>query len=183
MAFDRDQIRKRAAELAAKGVYLDTSSWKYEGWYGQLYTPARYEYRGKVAKTRFERDCLSEYAEVFKTVCVDAAYYTFPSLKYRLGSVPWAASEGLAVWDRDAQQRFLLKPGRKYEDAVKQFQPYDKVIEAYPGARAAAWALIVEGVTVRQHRRTFIYINNRLEGNAIAMIQAMAARLPELLPN
>jgi hypothetical protein len=30
-------------------------------------------YRGKVAKTRFERECLSEYAEVFKTVCVDAA--------------------------------------------------------------------------------------------------------------
>jgi DNA-directed DNA polymerase III PolC len=34
---------------------------KYEGWFGQLYTPTRYEYRGKVAKTRFERECLSEY--------------------------------------------------------------------------------------------------------------------------
>jgi len=82
MAFDRDQMKKRAAALAASGVFIGTSSWKYEGWFGQLYTPARYEYRGKVAKTRFERDCLHEYAEVFKTVSVDAAYYTFPSPEY-----------------------------------------------------------------------------------------------------
>ena len=75
MAFDREAIKQRTAELAAKGVFIGTSSWKYEGWFGQLYTPTRYEYRGKVAKTRFERDCLNEYAEVFKTVCVDAAYY------------------------------------------------------------------------------------------------------------
>jgi hypothetical protein len=48
--------RKKAAALAAKGVYVGTSSWKYEGWFGHLYTPARYEYRGKVAKTRFEKN-------------------------------------------------------------------------------------------------------------------------------
>jgi uncharacterized protein YecE (DUF72 family) len=78
MAFDREQMKKKAAALAAKGVFIGTSSWKYEGWFGQLYTLTRYEYRGKVAKTRFERDCLSEYAEAFKTVCVDAAYYMFP---------------------------------------------------------------------------------------------------------
>src|ERR1700675_4100687 len=85
MAFDREQMKKNAAALAAKGVFIGTSSWKYEGWLGQLYTPARYEYRGKVAKTRFERNCLSEYAEVFKTVCVDAAYYTFPTENYLEG--------------------------------------------------------------------------------------------------
>src|SRR5712664_678474 len=82
MAFDREQMKVKAAELAAKGVFIGTSSWKYEGWFGQLYTPTRYEYRGKVAKTRFQRECLAEYAEVFKTVCVDAAYYTFPSQRY-----------------------------------------------------------------------------------------------------
>src|SRR6476646_3776336 len=47
-----------------------------------LYDESRYAYRGKFAKSRFERDCLSEYAEVFKTVCVDAAYYTFPRPDY-----------------------------------------------------------------------------------------------------
>jgi uncharacterized protein YecE (DUF72 family) len=87
MSLDREWLKARAAELAAKGVFVGTSSWKYEGWFGQLYTPTRYEYRGKVAKTRFERGCLEEYAEVFKTVCVDAAYYTFPSEKYLNGLV------------------------------------------------------------------------------------------------
>jgi uncharacterized protein YecE (DUF72 family) len=82
MSFDRERMRERAAGLAARGVYVGTSSWKYEGWLGQIYTPERYEYRGKVARSRFERDCLVEYAEVFKTVCVDAAYYTFPSEQY-----------------------------------------------------------------------------------------------------
>jgi uncharacterized protein YecE (DUF72 family) len=82
MAFDREQMKKKAADLAASGVYIGTSSWKYEGWMNQIYTPARYEYRGKVTKTRFERDCLSEYAEVFKTVSVDEAYYGFPRREY-----------------------------------------------------------------------------------------------------
>jgi uncharacterized protein YecE (DUF72 family) len=82
MSFDRDLMKVKAVELATKGVFTGTSSWKYEGWFGQLYTPTRYEYRGQVAKTRFERDCLSEYAEVFKTVCLDGAYYTFPSEKF-----------------------------------------------------------------------------------------------------
>ena len=52
-----------------------------------LYDRARYEYRGKFAEMRFKRDCLREYAEVFKTVCVDAAYYTFPSAQYLEGMV------------------------------------------------------------------------------------------------
>ncbi|MDE3100242.1 MAG: hypothetical protein KGJ88_12295 [Verrucomicrobiota bacterium] len=56
-------MKHAAAKLAAEGVFIGTSSWKYEGWLNQLYTPSRYEYRGKVAKTRFERDCLREYAE------------------------------------------------------------------------------------------------------------------------
>jgi hypothetical protein len=33
-----------------------------------IYDRARYEYRGKFAETRFKRDCLAEYDEVFKTV-------------------------------------------------------------------------------------------------------------------
>ena len=85
MPFNRDRAKQTAAALAGTGVFIGTSSWKYEGWFGQLYTPARYEYRGKVAIKRFERDCLAEYAEVFKTVCVDAAYYRFPPVEYLQG--------------------------------------------------------------------------------------------------
>lgn len=308
MPFEREKMKQTAAELAAKGIFVGTSSWKYDGWFGQLYTPARYEYRGKVAKTRFERDCLSEYAEVFKTVCVDAAYYTFPSDKYLAGLVEkvppdfqfgfkvtdeitvrkfpnldrfgiragkpnenflnadlfnrafltpceairqnvgvmmfefsrfhqsdyehgrdfvadldkffgalpkgwpyavemrnkhWLAPEYFACLSRhdithvfnswDAMppvseqmalegsrtnpqltaSRFLLKPGRKYEDAVNVFKPYDRVKEQNPEARAAGKALIAEGKEAAQRKKTFIYVNNRLEGNALETIAAM----------
>ena len=82
MTFSREQLAEQATNLAAQGVFIGTSSWKYPGWFGMLYNRDRYEYRGKFAQTRFNRDCLTEYAEVFKTVCVDAAYYNFPSQQY-----------------------------------------------------------------------------------------------------
>ena len=308
MSFDRERIQEHAASLAVQGVYLGTSSWKYEGWMGQLYHAERYEYRGKVAKTRFERDCLREYAEVFKTVCVDAAYYTFPSQQYLEGMVNQTPDDflfGLKVtdaitikkfpkldrfgeqagkpnenflnadlfakaflkpcesfrhaigllmfefsrfWPTDYEHgrdfitdldkflgqlpkgwpygvemrnrnwlkpeyfeclarhrvahvfnsweampavgeqmalpgsrtnpelvaaRFLLKPGRKYEQAVKAFEPYDSIKEENPEARVAARALIAEGKAAGPNRRTFVYVNNRLEGNAISTIAAM----------
>jgi glycerate-2-kinase len=69
--------------------------------------------------------------------------------------------------------RFLLKPGRKYEQAVKAFEPYDSIKEENPEARAAGRALIEKGKAAGPKSRTFIYVNNRLEGNAIATIAAM----------
>ena len=68
--------------------------------------------------------------------------------------------------------RFLLKPGRKYQEAVALFSPYDRVRELNPEARAAGAKLIQEGITGRE-RKTFIYVNNRLEGNALLTIEAM----------
>jgi uncharacterized protein YecE (DUF72 family) len=82
MAFNRDELKSALADLAKRGIYLGTSSWKYPGWLGVLYDHDRYLTRGKFARTRFERDCLAEYAEVFKTVCVDAGYYRFPEGRY-----------------------------------------------------------------------------------------------------
>jgi len=308
MAFDRETMKRRTAELAAKGVFIGTSSWKYEGWLRQLYTPDRYEYRGKVAKTRFQRECLTEYGEVFKTVCVDAVYYDFPRPEYLkglaeqvpddfqfgfkvtdaltikkfpkldrfglkagkpnqdylnaelfaaaflkpferirekvgvlmfefsrfwpsdyehgrdfvadlenfLGRLPkgwpyaiemrnkhwlrdeyfgclarhgvthvfnsWDAmppvSEQMALPDSRTKPelvaaRFLLKPGRKYEAAVKAFQPYDKTKEVNEEARKAGAGLIAEAEGHAPRRKTFIYVNNRLEGNALETIDAM----------
>jgi uncharacterized protein YecE (DUF72 family) len=307
VSFEREKIKENAALLASQGVFIGTSSWKYPGWRGQLYDTARYEWRGKFAKSRFEKNCLAEYAEVFKTVCVDAAYYTFPSVKYLQGlaaQVPADFQFGFKVTDeitlkkypnlprfghragqtnehflnaevfergflkpcesirshvgllmfefsrfyttdyehgRDfvsaldaflaklpkgwpygieirnkywmkpeyfdclarhsvthvfnswtemppvgeqmalsgsrtdpelVAARFLLKPGRKYEDAVKSFQPYDKTKEVNEEARKAGAALIQEGKKTAK-RKTYIFINNRLEGNALFTIMAM----------
>src|SRR6266478_4729658 len=69
--------------------------------------------------------------------------------------------------------RFLLKPGRKYEQAVKTFEPYDRIKEENPEARAAGKALIAEGQAAGPKRKTFIFVNNRLEGNALETIAAM----------
>lgn len=136
MAFDREQMKKRAAALAADGVYIGTSSWKYEGWLNQLYTPARYEYRGKVAKTRFERDCLSEYAEVFKTVCVDAAYYTFPRVEYLQGladQVPDDFKFGFKVTDAITIKNYPNQPrhGAKAGQANPDFLNADLFATAF----------------------------------------------------
>jgi uncharacterized protein YecE (DUF72 family) len=307
MAIDREFLKNSAATLAASGVFIGTSSWKYPGWRGQLYDGARYEWRGKFALSRFEKNCLAEYAEVFATVCVDAAYYSFPSVKYleglaaqtpagflfgfkvtdeitvrrfpnlprfgrragqpnehflkaavfergflepcqairpRVGLLifefsrfypadyehgrdfvsaldsflaqlppgwPYAVEMRNQHWLRQeyfdclarhrvahvynswtemppvteqmalsgsqtnpalVAARFLLKPGRKYEDAVKSFQPYDATKEVNAAAREAGAALIGAG-RKNPDGKTFIYVNNRLEGNALATIQAM----------
>lgn len=308
MEFSRERLKLDTAALAEQGVYVGTSSWKYAGWAGMLYDPARYEWRGKFAETRFNRNCLAEYGEVFKTVCVDAAYYTFPARKsleamaaqvpddFRfgfkvtdaitlkkfpnlerfgeragkpnqtflnaglfsamflepcqairskvgllmfefsrfhpsdyehgrdfvndldrfLGQLPagwpyavelrnrawlkpeyfdclarhgvahvfnsWEAmpsvSEQMALAGSRPNPnlvaaRFLLKPGRPYEEAVRTFAPYDAIKEPCPEARAAGRAVIAEGRAAAPQRKTFVFVNNRLEGNALKTIAAM----------
>jgi uncharacterized protein YecE (DUF72 family) len=307
MAFDRQQIKAAADALARHNIYIGTSSWKYAGWRGMLYDEGRYVYRGKVAESRFEKNCLSEYAGVFKTVCVDAAYYTFPSRKYLQGlsdqvpddfrfafkvtdeitvkhfpnlprfggragkpnenflnadlftraflepCEPFRSKIGVLMFEfsrfypRDYARgsefadvleaflarlprgwpyaveirnrnflhpeyfailarhnvahvfnswtdmpsvneqmamagirtapglcaaRFLLRPGRDYQEAVELFQPYTKTREAYAEAREAGAALMKESLK-ETRRGTYVYVNNRLEGNALETIAAM----------
>ncbi len=165
-----------------------------------IYDRARYEYRGKFAKTRFKRDCLAEYAEVFKTVCVDAAYYTFPSQQYLEGMVSQTREDflfGLKVTDAITIKKYPKldrfgeqagKPNENFLNAdlfVKAFlKPceavrasfgllIDSIKEEDPEARAAGRALIAEGQAAGPKRRTFVFVNNRLEGNAISTIAAM----------
>lgn len=306
---DAQALQPVLADLARSGVYVGTSSWKYAGWMGQLYTPARYEYRGKVAKSRFEKGCLSEYAEVFPSVCVDASYYRFPdpafleglaeqvgedfrlshkvtdtiTIKHfpkhrrhgefagknnprfldadlflqaflrplaphrektgiimfefsrffprdyehgrdfvedldrflaKLPTTEWdfgveirnpgflkdpyfetlarhhvahvynqwqrmpplADQLALASPDRavaPAAARLLLKCGRDYESAVDSFEPYDRIQEEQPEVRRAAAGLIASLLEKPKGRRSYLYVNNRLEGNALATIMGV----------
>lgn len=78
-AFDRDSLRDSLHTLAARQIYIGGSSWKYEGWLGQIYSRSRYQVRGRFSKKLFEETCLSEYASVFPTVCGDFAFYQFPT--------------------------------------------------------------------------------------------------------
>ncbi len=95
-------LREPLARLNAEGVSIGTSSWKYPGWCGQVYTEANYFTRSKFSEAKFERECLAEYGGVFPTVCVDAGYYTFPSVKYLEGlcsQVPEGFKFGFKVSD------------------------------------------------------------------------------------
>ena len=81
-AFDRATLAARLRALARENIWIGTSSWKYEGWFGQIYTRERYLTRGKLSKKRFEAECLAEYAETFPIVCGDFSFYQFPSPEY-----------------------------------------------------------------------------------------------------
>jgi hypothetical protein len=75
--------------------------------------------------------------------------------------------------------RLLLKPGRKYQEAVDAFSPYGTIHEVQPGVRHSAAQLVRQRRLSLPNRRTFLYFNNRLEGNAprtIAAVLAMAAQ-------
>ena len=308
MEFDRDRMKHAAAALAQKGVFIGTSSWKYVGWRGMLYDESRYVYRGKFSQARFNGHCLKEYAEVFKTVCVDAAFYKFPdrrALEGMVAQVPadflfsfkvmdeitihkfsnlprfgvhagklnehfldaelfrsaflgpcepfqqnvgllifefahfhasdfahgrefvealdgflaqlpvgwrygveirnrnflhpeyfsalarhgvahvfnsWAemppVSEQLALPDSRTHPeflgiRFLLAPGRRYDEAVRLFSPYDRVQEINEEGRAAGAALIKQTVSGSGQTKAFIFVNNRFEGNALETINGI----------
>jgi len=70
--------------------------------------------------------------------------------------------------------RALLKPGRRYTDAVKQFQPYDRVQEPLPDLRQDLVRLVSEAY--RRRVEAFILANNRAEGNAPGTIRAVARK-------
>ncbi len=80
--FQRQRLKERLAALSAQNVLIGTSSWKYEGWIGQIYSRNRYTTRGRFSPKRFNEECLSEYAETFPVVCGDFSFYQFPSESY-----------------------------------------------------------------------------------------------------
>lgn len=79
---DRTPLGEKLAALASQNIFLGTSSWKYEGWIGQIYTHDRYMSRGKFSQKRFQSECLAEYAATFPIVCGDFSFYQFPSEAY-----------------------------------------------------------------------------------------------------
>ena len=80
--FDREGLASALSELAHQSVFVGTSSWKYEGWIGQVYSQAPYMVRGRFSKKRFEETCLAEYAQTFPVVCGDFSFYQFPAPEF-----------------------------------------------------------------------------------------------------
>ncbi len=89
--FDRERLARRLAELARNDIFIGTSSWKYEGWCGQVYTRERYLVRGAFSQSGFEKRCLQEYSETFPVVGGDFSFYRFPPPDYWPGLFAGAA--------------------------------------------------------------------------------------------
>ena len=84
-------------------------------------------------------------------------------------ALPWTFPTNFVV------ARALLRPGRAYVDAVKLFEPYDRVREPLPELRADLLKLIAEAT--RRRIEALVLVNNRAEGNAPGTIRALAAAL------
>jgi uncharacterized protein YecE (DUF72 family) len=78
----RARLESKLHTLAEQQIYIGTSSWKYEGWLGQVFSEERYVTRGKFSRKKFEENCIAEYAEVFPIVCGDFAFYQFPTQNF-----------------------------------------------------------------------------------------------------
>ena len=75
-----------------------------------------------------------------------------------------------------AAARFLLRPGRPYQQAVDMFSPYETVQDPYPEGRDAMSELIER--CFGEQRMLFGFVNNRFEGNAPETIDDVTGDLP-----
>ena len=83
--------------------------------------------------------------------------------------LPWTFPVGFTV------ARGLLRPGRRYADAVKLFEPYERIRDPQPEVRHDLLRLVAEAL--RRRIEALILVNNRLEGNAPGTIRALATAL------
>jgi uncharacterized protein YecE (DUF72 family) len=67
--------------------------------------------------------------------------------------------------------RALLRQGRPYQQAVAAFSPYREIQDPNPEARRALRDLIARAR--HRHEPSYIFVNNRLEGNAPQTIEAI----------
>ncbi len=75
--------------------------------------------------------------------------------------------------------RALVAPGMRYADAVKRYQPYDRIRDVRPDVRRSLVALALEAV--ERGVDLYVTVNNRLEGCAPLTIEALRRDLDEAL--
>ena len=71
--------------------------------------------------------------------------------------------------------RALLTKGRPYEQAVKTFEPYQETREPNLGVRDALSQIARDAI--KRRKPAFLFVNNRLEGNAPSTIEAVVEML------
>jgi uncharacterized protein YecE (DUF72 family) len=77
--------------------------------------------------------------------------------------------------------RLLTPRDKKYHDAVKAYEPYDKLVQPLPDMREQTVTLVKQAIA--EHRRAYVLTNNRSEGNAPETTRALYRRLRGDLPD
>jgi uncharacterized protein YecE (DUF72 family) len=148
----------------AKGVFSDVREFLelLDPFLGTL--PRQFRYAVEIRNEEFLDSEYFRCLRSHRVAHVFNAWARMPELKDQL-AIPESITADFVV------SRALLRRGRPYEQAVKLFSPYTKIQDPNPEARAALRELIERA---RESRRAaYIYVNNRLEGNAPATITAI----------
>jgi uncharacterized protein YecE (DUF72 family) len=151
----------RGKDLPDIGDWADQLS----GFLQQL--PTSYRYAVELRNPELLHDLHGEVLRRHGVAHVFNSWTEMPSIGAQL-DLPWTFPADFTI------ARALLKPGRKYEDAVRRFQPYDRVQEPVPDLRRDLLRLMAEAV--RRRIEALIVVNNRAEGNAPGTIRALAER-------
>src|SRR5262249_15855555 len=75
---------------------------------GQIYTQERYYSRGRFSKTKFQEECIQEYAEVFPIVGGDFSFYAPPTPEFWRKLFSHAPFQ--LKWSLKAPEDFTVKP-------------------------------------------------------------------------
>ena len=67
--------------------------------------------------------------------------------------------------------RLLTPRDKKYHEAVKAYEPYDKLVRPLPDMRASSVRLVRQAIEER--RRAYVLVNNRSEGHAPGTVKAI----------
>ncbi len=142
-------------------------------WAGELDTflqqlPKEFRYAVELRSPELLTDRHGAVLERHSVAHVFNSWTEMPTIGEQL-ELPWTFPAGFTV------ARALLRPGRRYADAVRLFEPYDRIRDPQPELRQDLLRLIAEAM--RRRMEALILVNNRLEGNAPGTIRALAAAM------
>jgi uncharacterized protein YecE (DUF72 family) len=135
--------------------------------------PPDFRYGVELRNPELLTDVHGEVLKAHGVAHVFNSWTEMPSIGAQL-DLPWTFPADFTV------ARALLRPGRPYADAVKLFQPYERVQEPNPELRHDLMRLMEEAV--RRRIEAVIIVNNRAEGNAPGTIRALAAMWRGVVP-
>jgi uncharacterized protein YecE (DUF72 family) len=119
--------------------------------------PAEFRYAVEIRNPEFLGNDYFACLSAHQVAHVYNAWSRMPELRYQL-RIPVSATANYLVC------RALLRYGRRYEDAVAQFAPYREIRDPNKEARESMRVLI--GRACEDRKMLFLFVNNRLEGNA-----------------